>query len=318
VAVNAVAPRPAPTPDYRAVAVRSAQKYGINPAIFLRQIQQESGFNPHARSPAGAVGIAQIVPHWHPGVNANDPMASLDYAAKYMATLVHKYGNYQSALSVYNSGSPTGWRSIGQTSHYVNSIMGGANGAAPIGAPSPTALPRSPAAAGGFSPALIQAMSRMNAMLGMPAMPAGLLAPRGFAAATPLAPTVPFKGPASGKPIPGNDLLSIGGLHPTEGLPGYMAHDYFAHAGTPVVAPVNGKIIELSGHDPSQGPVEGVHGPFGWSVYLQGSDGHIYYMTHLGSRSVHVGQTIRGGAQLGTVGDYARYGGANHVHMGVH
>ena len=64
--------------DYRAVAVRAAQRAGINPAIFLRQINQESGFNPNARSSAGAVGIAQIVPRWHPGVDATDPVASLN------------------------------------------------------------------------------------------------------------------------------------------------------------------------------------------------------------------------------------------------
>jgi hypothetical protein len=42
-----------------------------------------------------------------------------------------------------------------------------------------------------------------------------------------------------------------------------------APAGSPAVAPVGGKIIRLSGHDPSRGPTEGVHGPFGWSVYIQ-------------------------------------------------
>jgi len=117
--------------------------------------------------------------------------------------------------------------------------------------------------------------------------------------------------------VPLNFQTSIGAEHPTAGLEGFPAHDYMAPAGAPVVAPVTGKVIKLSGHDPSAGPTEGVHGPFGLSVYIQGNDGRTYYMTHLGSRDVRVGETLREGQQLGTVGDYARWGGANHVHMGV-
>ena len=43
-------------------ARQAAQKIGLDPDIFMRQIQQESGFNPTAKSPAGAAGIAQFMP----------------------------------------------------------------------------------------------------------------------------------------------------------------------------------------------------------------------------------------------------------------
>jgi hypothetical protein len=92
---------------WRSLAAQDARAAGLDPNIFLRQINQESGFNPNARSGAGAVGIAQIVPRYHPNVNPSDPYASLKYAANYMASLVHQYGgSYQKALSVYNSGQP--------------------------------------------------------------------------------------------------------------------------------------------------------------------------------------------------------------------
>lgn len=120
----------------------------------------------------------------------------------------------------------------------------------------------------------------------------------------------------TGSPIAGEKAHAAD--HPTAGLPGYPAHDYMAPAGTTVVAPVSGKIIKLSGHDPSAGPTSGPHGPFGWSVYVQGDDGKTYFLTHLGSRNVKVGQRVRQGARIGTVGDYAKYGGADHVHEGVH
>ena len=59
-----------------------AVAHGIDADIFVRQIDQESNFDPNAGpSPAGAEGIAQIVPHWHPGIDPWDPFASLTYAA---------------------------------------------------------------------------------------------------------------------------------------------------------------------------------------------------------------------------------------------
>lgn len=113
-------------PDYRKIAAQKARKYGVDPSLFVRQIGAESGFNPRAVSPAGAVGIAQIVPRWHPTAKPNNPRLALDYAAKLMASSVRKYGNYRDALSVYNSGRP--WaegRNISETRNYVSKIMDG-------------------------------------------------------------------------------------------------------------------------------------------------------------------------------------------------
>jgi hypothetical protein len=117
-------------PNYRALAARFAQQAGIDPGVFTAQISQESGFNPTARSGAGAVGIAQIVPRWHPGVDATDPVASLQWAARDIAQGVKKYGSYERALSAYNSGRPDKYLDPkfagGQTYNYVRSIMSAA------------------------------------------------------------------------------------------------------------------------------------------------------------------------------------------------
>lgn len=117
--------------------------------------------------------------------------------------------------------------------------------------------------------------------------------------------------------VPVADLTSVGGLHPTEGLAGFPAHDYFAPAGSAVVAPITGTVIRLSGHDPALGPIDGPHGPLGWSVYVKGADGRTYFLTHLGSRDVKVGEKLHTGQPIGTVADYSRYGTPSHVHMGV-
>lgn len=118
-----------------------------------------------------------------------------------------------------------------------------------------------------------------------------------------------------GDPVAGG--TSVSGVHETMGLPGYPARDYFAKAGSVTVAPVSGRVIRLSGHDPKNGPTNGPHGPLGWSVYIQGSDGRTYFLTHMGSRTVKVGQTLKAGEPIGTVANYDKYGTPSHIHMGV-
>src|SRR3954470_21192803 len=93
-------------PDYRAEARRAATREGLDPNVFVRQIQQESGFNPNARSPAGAQGIAQIMPapaaDWH--VAPSNPVAALNVAAAHMADYVRQFGSMRNALIAYNAG----------------------------------------------------------------------------------------------------------------------------------------------------------------------------------------------------------------------
>ena len=114
--------------DLRGIAAAAARRYGIDPQIFLRQIQQESGFQPHVVSRAGARGIAQFMPATarSAGINPDNPVQALNAAARMDAANLHKYGNWRDTLSLYNSGR--GWqqgRQIGETRNYVSSILGG-------------------------------------------------------------------------------------------------------------------------------------------------------------------------------------------------
>lgn len=105
----------------------AARKYGVDPAILRSQFSAESGFNPKAKSPAGAIGISQVVPKWHPTADLSTPESQIDYGAKHMGELFRKYGNYEDALSVYNSGKP--WargRNISETAAYVPKVLSGA------------------------------------------------------------------------------------------------------------------------------------------------------------------------------------------------
>jgi hypothetical protein len=116
-------------PDYQLATRRAARKFGVNEGVLLRLIRQESGFNPNARSPAGAQGIAQFMEATAPsyGVNLHDNRVTddLEGAAKYIRAGLDKYGSYTKALSVYNSGRPDGYKSIPETANYVRSILGG-------------------------------------------------------------------------------------------------------------------------------------------------------------------------------------------------
>jgi len=128
--------------DWRRYATQAARRAGIDPNVFIRQINQESGFNPTARSGAGAIGIAQIVPRWHPEVDPTNPAEALDWAAHYMASQVRHYGNWRDALSVYNSGRPYAeGKGIPETRNYVASILGGTGGGGPPTSPASSAGP---------------------------------------------------------------------------------------------------------------------------------------------------------------------------------
>jgi transglycosylase-like protein with SLT domain len=132
-------PMTLPKSQYVAIAQQDAIAEGISPVYFVRQINEESGFNPNSVSPAGAVGIAQFLPSTAAGLGINplDPIQALRGAARLMANYAHNYGgDYAKALAAYNGGSGTlqnavtncgaNWLNClpGETRHYIYVIMG--------------------------------------------------------------------------------------------------------------------------------------------------------------------------------------------------
>jgi len=78
--------------------------YNIPRFLLAKQAQQESAYDTLAVSSAGAQGIMQIVPRWHPGVNPFDPVEAIDYAGKFMRQLYDRFGSWTMALAAYNAG----------------------------------------------------------------------------------------------------------------------------------------------------------------------------------------------------------------------
>ena len=89
----------------RALAV--AREEGVPAWLFLRLIRQESGFNPRAHSPVGAIGLTQLMPETarRLGVNPHDPEQNLRGGARYLRQMLVRFrGHIPSALASYNAG----------------------------------------------------------------------------------------------------------------------------------------------------------------------------------------------------------------------
>jgi len=95
--------------EYRLVFEGAELDHNIPQGLLSRMAWQESRFKPavikgEEVSKAGAVGIMQIIPRWHPDVNPFDPIASIKYAASYLAQLHKMFGTWEQALAAYNWG----------------------------------------------------------------------------------------------------------------------------------------------------------------------------------------------------------------------
>lgn len=105
----------------------AASTYDLPHALLPAVAWTESRCKTNAYSHAGAVGIMQIVPRWHPEVNPLDPEASILYAGKYLRRLYDRFGSWELALAAYNAG-PTAVARYGgvppyaETRNYVKQI----------------------------------------------------------------------------------------------------------------------------------------------------------------------------------------------------
>ena len=118
--------------EYLPVARSVASKHGVPEDLFLRLVQQESGWNPNAVSSAGALGLAQLMPGTAAklGVNPRDPHQNLEGGARYLSMMYQRFGNWRLALAAYNAGPEAvakygGVPPYKETKNYVRIIYGG-------------------------------------------------------------------------------------------------------------------------------------------------------------------------------------------------
>jgi soluble lytic murein transglycosylase-like protein len=117
--------------EYLAEARKAARRHGVPEDLFLRLVQQESGWNPRAVSHKGAIGLAQLMPGTARAlrVDPKDPRQNLEGGARYLATQFRTFRDWRLALAAYNAGPGAvkkynGVPPFKETQGYVKAILG--------------------------------------------------------------------------------------------------------------------------------------------------------------------------------------------------
>jgi len=89
------------------LADAAADRYSLPHWLVREVMHAESGFQPQAVSPKGAIGLMQLMPETAQllGADPKDPAQNADAGARYLRALLDKYdGRLWHALAAYNAG----------------------------------------------------------------------------------------------------------------------------------------------------------------------------------------------------------------------
>jgi hypothetical protein len=121
-----------PPPDrLERIAREAAERHQVDPALVKAVIATESGWNPHAVSNKGAMGLMQLVPGTAQryGVgNPYDPVQNVDGGTRYLKSLLERYnGDVTKSIAAYNAGEHAvdasgGVPHILETQRYVRKV----------------------------------------------------------------------------------------------------------------------------------------------------------------------------------------------------
>ena len=92
---------------YEPLITSLAAAQGLRPNLVRAVIQVESGFDPRARSPKGALGLMQLMPATAMELGVTNPLdaaQNIRGGVKYLRTLIDRFGSEELALAAYNAG----------------------------------------------------------------------------------------------------------------------------------------------------------------------------------------------------------------------
>lgn len=121
---------PSAAGPYAGLFAAAGSRHGVSPALLTAVARAESGFNPAARSPAGAQGLMQLMPATAAGLGIDPwkPEEAVEGAARLLKQHLARFGSTELALAAYNAGPGAVQQHGGippyrETQDYVRKIM---------------------------------------------------------------------------------------------------------------------------------------------------------------------------------------------------